>query len=100
MDNIGDKNFFLLFLKNRFLSVLFTSIIPLILVSGIILYQFYQSYKIKNEDHLATLVKKHKVNIDSFLNEKLGNIRFIAESYSFERLTDFSFLEEELTTHC
>ena len=96
MDNIRDKNYFLLFLKNRFLSVLFTSIIPLILVSGIILYQFYQSYKIKNEDHLATLVKKHKVNIDSFLNEKLGNIRFIAESYSFERLTDFSFLEEEL----
>ena len=96
MDKIRDKNYFLLFLKNRFLSVLFTSIIPLILVSGIILYQFYQSYKIKNEDHLATLVKKHKVNIDSFLNEKLGNIRFIAESYSFERLTDFSFLEEEL----
>ena len=96
MDKIRDKNYFLLFLKNRFLSVLFTSIIPLILVSGIILYQFYQSYKIKIEDHLATLVKKHKVNIDSFLNEKLGNIRFIAESYSFERLTDFSFLEEEL----
>ena len=96
MDNIRDKNYFLLFLKNRFLSVLFISIIPLILVSGIILYQFYQSYKIKNEDHLATLVKKHKVNIDSFLNEKLGNIRFIAESYRFERLTDYTFLEEEL----
>ncbi|MBN2418947.1 MAG: GHKL domain-containing protein [Deltaproteobacteria bacterium] len=96
MANNQDKNYFLSFLRDRFLSVLVTSIIPLVLVSGIILYQFYQSYKIKNEDHLATLVKKHKLNIDSFLNEKLGNIKFVAESYSFNQLSDYSFLETQL----
>ena len=96
MDNNRDKNYFILFLKNRFLGVLVTSIIPLVLVSGIILYQFYESYKIKIEDYLTTLVKKHKVSIDSFLNEKLGNIRFVAESYSFEELNDSSFLERQL----
>ena len=94
-DNQG-KNYFILFLRSRFLSVLVTSIIPLILVSGIILYQFFWSYRIKIEDHLSTLVKKHKLNIDSFLDEKLGNIKFIAESNSFEKLSDPSFLEVQL----
>lgn len=96
MANKQGKNYFILFLRERFLSVLVTSIIPLILVSGIILYQFFGSYKVKIEDHLATLVKKHKLNIDSFLDEKLGNIRFVAESNSFEKLCDHSFLEVQL----
>ena len=96
MKNNQGKNYFILFLRDRFLSVLVTSIIPLILVSGIILYQFFWSYRIKVEDHLSTLVKKHKLNIDSFLDEKLGNIRFIAESNSFEKLSDHSFLEVQL----
>ena len=96
MANHQEKNFFILFLRERFLSVLVTSIIPLVLVSGIILYQFYQSYKIKNKEHLATLVKKHKLNIDSFLNEKLGNIKFISDTNSFEKLSDYSFLENQL----
>ncbi len=96
MENSQGKNYFILFLKDRFLGVLVTSIIPLILVSGVILYQLYDSYKIKVEDHLSTLVKKHKINIDSFLDEKLGNIRFIAESSSLERLSDHSFLEVQL----
>ena len=96
MANNQGKNYFLLFIKERFLSVLITSIVPLLLVSGIILYQFYHSYKIKNKDHLATLVRKHKINIDTFLNEKLGNIKFVADSYSFEKLSDNSFLEKQL----
>ena len=90
------KKYFLLFLKSRFLSVLLTSITPLILVSGIILYQFYHSYHAKVEDHLGTLVRKHKLNIDSFLNEKLGNIRFLAENFEYIELSNPSFLEEQL----
>jgi two-component system NtrC family sensor kinase len=33
--------------------------------------------------HLGELVLKHKQNIDSFLDEKLQNIRFLADSIDF-----------------
>jgi two-component system NtrC family sensor kinase len=70
----------------------------MILVSGIILYQFQTSYHEKVYAHLETLVKKHKQNIDSFLKEKLGNIRSLAQTFSFGELSDESFLRDRLET--
>ena len=90
------KKYLSLFIKSRFLSVLLTSITPLILVSVIILYQFYTSYREKVHEHLETLVVKHKHIIDSFLEEKLGNIRFLAENFSLEELSDNNFLQNQL----
>ena len=95
-EKYSTDRYFRLFIKNRFLSVILTSVIPLILVSVIILYQFYTSYREKVHTHLETLVKKHKLVIDSFLSEKLGNIRFLAETYRFEELINDSFLQEQL----
>lgn len=96
MEDSNGKSYFIVFMKSRFLSVLVTAIIPLFLVSAIILYQFYDSYQRKIEDHMSTLVRKHKLNIDSFLDEKLGNIRFIAENNSMENLGKTDFLENQL----
>lgn len=81
---------------NRVLTVVIVSVIPMILVSGIILYQFHTSYHEKVRAHLGTLVKKHKQNIDSFLKEKLGDIRFLAKTSSFEDMSDKSFLQDTL----
>lgn len=81
---------------NRVLTVVIVSVIPMILVSGIILYQFDTSYHEKVRDHLGTLVEKHKRNIDSFLEEKLGDIRFLAKTSSFEDISDKSFLQDTL----
>jgi len=81
---------------NRVLTVVIVSVIPMILVSGIILYQFHMSYHEKVRAHLGTLVKKHKRNIDSFLKEKLGDIRFLAKTSSFEDMSDKSFLQDTL----
>ena len=98
MDRRKDETerYLLLFIKSRLLSLLLISITPLILVSVIILYQFHTSYQEKVHDHLETLVKKHTTIIDSFLNEKLGNIRFIAETFGFEQLIHDSFLGDQL----
>ncbi|MFH1488950.1 MAG: cache domain-containing protein [Pseudomonadota bacterium] len=85
-----------MFIKTRLLSVLVTAVTPMILVSGIILYQFYTSYREKVHAHLETLVKKHKQNIDTFLNEKLANIRFLAENVSFDELSADSSLRDRL----
>lgn len=79
-------------------TVIIVSFTPMILVSGAILYQFHVSYHEKVAAHLEELVKKHKQNIDSFLNEKLGEIRFLVQNSEFENLCKESYLEQQLAT--
>jgi len=68
----------------------------MILVSSIILYQFDISENKNVQAHLEELVLKHKQNIDSFLKEKLGDIRLLAKTFSYEELTDTDFLKDRL----
>jgi two-component system NtrC family sensor kinase len=76
--------------------IMLVSFAPLILVSATILYQFQVSYHERVCAHLEELVQKHKQNIDNFLLEKLGNIRVLAKTFSFEELRDESFLQDRL----
>ncbi|MCF8079944.1 MAG: two-component sensor histidine kinase [Desulfobacterales bacterium] len=78
------------------LTIIIVSVMPMILVSGITLYQFEISYQEKMHDHLKELVLKHKQNIDTFLREKLDNIRFLGTSFSFEELKNEDFLRDRL----
>ncbi len=69
-------------LSKRIISIIIiVSFTPMILVIGILLFQFRSSYHEKTHDHLRELVEKHKQNIDTFLNEKTGNIRFLLKNY-------------------
>jgi two-component system, NtrC family, sensor kinase len=79
------------------LIVILVSFTPMILVSGSILYQFHISYHEKVEAHLRELVKKHKNSIDYFLNEKLADIRFLAQNAEHENLCKESYLERKLS---
>jgi two-component system NtrC family sensor kinase len=85
-------------LRNQALTIIIVSIVPMLLISSLILYQFHRSYSEKAYAHLETLVKKHKQNIDSFLKEKLGDIRFLTRTFSYEELKDESFLQDRLQT--
>lgn len=100
MDKSGRKHgdYYHSLTRNMLLTVIIVSFTPMILVSGIILYQFQTSYHAKVYAHLEELVKKHKQNIDSFLKEKLGNIRSLAQAFSFGELSDESFLRDRLET--
>jgi len=82
--------------RNMLLTVIIVSFTPMSLVSGIILYQFQTSYQEKIHAHLEELVQKRKQNIDSFLKEKLGDIRFLADNFAFEELRDETFLTDRL----
>jgi len=77
-------------------TVIIVSFTPLILVTGVILKQFYSSYQEKVYAHLGELVLKHKQNIDGFLNEKLSDIRFLASAYTLEELQKEPFLRSKL----
>ncbi|MBI4961837.1 MAG: two-component sensor histidine kinase [Desulfomonile tiedjei] len=76
------------------LIIVVVSIIPLGLITGTIRYYFQVSYQEKVLDHLKVLIKKHRQNIDTFLTEKLAELKVQAESYTVEQLSDEAFLKE------
>ncbi len=84
--------------RKMILTVISVAFTPMILVSGAILYQFHVSYHEKVAAHLEELVQKHKQNIDYFLNEKLGDIRFLSQCPQCENLNQESYLEHQLAT--
>ena len=82
--------------RNMILSAIIVSFTPMLLVIGILLQQFQSAYHEKTYAHLSELVQKHKQNIDTFLNEKLANIRFLAMTKTYETLNDDAFLRRKL----
>ena len=82
--------------RNILLIVIFVSFIPLIVVSSGILLQMYTENREKVRVHLETLVKKHKQNIDHFLQERQNNISFLADVYSYDYLRDSANLADLL----
>lgn len=72
------------------------SFAPLLLVSGIVGYEFHTSYQDKVLAYLKELVRNQRENIDVFLQEKLANIRVLAETFDYEELTNESFLKKKL----
>ena len=82
--------------RNIILIIIVVSVIPLIIVSSTIYFQFRASYHEKVNDHLRELVQSHAQNIDHFLQEKLSDIRFLSDSYGRDKLEDESILNEHL----
>ncbi|ACL03942.1 histidine kinase [Desulfatibacillum aliphaticivorans] len=78
-----------------FLIVLI-SLAPLALIAIVNGYQFKHAYESKVLEHLEQVVKKHKQNIDTFLNENLADLRVIANTYPYEQFKDEAFLSELL----
>lgn len=76
--------------------VISVSLTPMILVTGIILKQFSVSYQEKVHAHLEELIQNHRQNIDTFLKEKLRNIRVLMESSSYQELSNEAFLKKQL----
>ncbi|MBL7213871.1 MAG: two-component sensor histidine kinase [Desulfobacteraceae bacterium] len=82
--------------RNMLLVIILVAITPMIVVSSIILYQFDISYHEKVQAHLEELVLKHKQQIDSFLRQRLGDIRLLTSTFSLEELRNESFLRDRL----
>ena len=94
--NFKDSEYYKILRRRIRLVVILVSFIPLVVVSSGILFQFHTSYREKVRDHLETLVKKHKQNIDHFLQERQNDISFLAASFTYAQLSDSAFLAEVL----
>lgn len=82
--------------RNISLTVVLVSMTPMILISALILYQYRISHYEKVEAHLVQLVQKHRLDIDTFLKEKLSDIQILAENFTYEELSDTGFLQDRL----
>lgn len=92
----SDSHYYRSLKQRLILTIILVSFTPLILVSAIILDQFGDSYTQKMREHLIELIEKHKQNIDNFLKEKMGDIRFLAASCSYQQLSDEDFIQNRL----
>jgi len=82
-------------LRNVVITILFTAMIPTVAVSVFILNEFQSSYQKKVYDHLELLARKHKKSIDMFLEEKLMDIRLLANANRFEELSNTAMLNQK-----
>jgi two-component system, NtrC family, sensor kinase len=76
--------------------VVMVSLAPMVLVSGIILYQFNTHSNEMVHAHLGELVLKHRQNIDYFLKQKLNDISHLSRSHDLAQLQDKAFLQQRL----
>ncbi len=76
--------------------ILVVSFFPMTLTTGILFYRFNLTYTEKIQAHISELVQKHTQNIDTFLSEKLGNIRYLANQFESGRQDPHAFLKENL----
>ncbi|MDO9265032.1 MAG: cache domain-containing protein, partial [Desulfosalsimonadaceae bacterium] len=81
---------------NLIITAIVVSFSPLVMVIGILLHQFNLAYQEKTYAHLSELVQKHAQNIDTFLTEKLANLRSTSVNNSIESLCDSEVLREKL----
>jgi two-component system, NtrC family, sensor kinase len=82
--------------RNLVLTVMLVAGIPLLFIGFGIVHQFGNTYRDKITDHLTVLVRKHSRTIDSFLTERLEDIRVLARSHPIEDLADQAFLTNQL----
>jgi two-component system NtrC family sensor kinase len=93
---VAEKRYYASLTRNMVLIIMVVSFSPLILITGIIGYCFDTYYREKVLQNLYEMVEKHQQHINSFLNERLSDIKFIANSHSYDELSTQIFLRDEL----
>ena len=84
-------------LRRNIMAIIITvSMMPLLAMMAIAGYQFHTAYRHKVVDHLGALVERHALHIDTFLMEKLADIRSLAAIKPLEKLQDPQELENIL----
>ncbi|MBI9085544.1 MAG: two-component sensor histidine kinase [Desulfobacterales bacterium] len=91
-----NRSYYRSLMRNMVITVILVSFAPLILVGGIIMDRFQTAYREKIHAHLEELVQKHQHDIDGFLKERLGNLRFLSTSCGAADLADSRFLRQQL----
>ena len=92
-----DRNIFYQVLTRKItVLIVIVSFFPMLLTTGILFVRFNGAYTDKVRAHISELVQKHTQNIDTFLAEKSGNIRFLARNFDPQHQSPEEFLTHNL----
>jgi two-component system NtrC family sensor kinase len=79
-------------------AVLATIIIaPLVITGAVNLRQFRKAYHTKVTNELTVMIERHSLTVDSFINDRLSDVRVIAREHPIERLQQPDFLRRVLS---
>ncbi len=69
---------------------------PLLITGAINLQQFQKVYRSKVENELMAIIERHSLIVDSFIDDRLSDVRVIAREHPIERLSQPEFLRRVL----
>jgi len=69
---------------------------PLVITGAINLQQFQRVYHSKVENELMAIIERHSQIVDSFIDDRLSDVRVIAREHPVERLSEPDFLRRVL----
>ena len=78
------------------LIVIVVCLTPLTLITGLMGYYFETSYREKILENLQETLKRHQQHINSYLDETLADVEFLANSSPYEDLARSANLQNEL----
>jgi two-component system NtrC family sensor kinase len=71
-------------------------ITPRIVASTVNLHQFRKAYKTNVSNELSVMAERHSATVDSFINDRLSDVRVIAREHPIDRLRQPEFLRRVL----
>jgi two-component system NtrC family sensor kinase len=71
-------------------------IAPLVITGAVNFHQFQRAYRTKVSNELSVMIERHSLTVDSFINDRLSDIRVIAREHPIERLRQPEFLRRVL----
>jgi two-component system NtrC family sensor kinase len=71
-------------------------IAPLVITGAVNFFQFRQAYHAKVTNELSVMIERHSLTVDSFIKDRLSDVRVIAREHPIDRLKDFDFLRRVL----
>jgi two-component system NtrC family sensor kinase len=71
-------------------------LIPLVITGAINLRQFQAVYRSKVEAELTGMIERHSLIVDSFIQDRLSDVRVVARENPIERLSEPAFLRQML----
>jgi two-component system NtrC family sensor kinase len=71
-------------------------LVPLVIAGAINLAHFQAVYRSKVENELEVMIERHSLIVDSFIEDRLSDVRVIAREHPIERLSDAEFLRRIL----
>ena len=69
---------------------------PLTITGAINLQQFRSVYRDKVENELSVMIERHSFIVDSFIQDRLSDVRVVTREHPIERLSDATFLRQVL----